>query len=257
MEFSLRGKVAVVTGASGDLGSAMAQALGKAGAQLVLASRNRAKLESVKKTIDVLGENILIKETDVTEPEQVRSLVEKTVEVFGRLDIIVTAAGIQLRKPAIEFTPYEWEMVLKVNLSGTFLCCQAAAKKMIPQGGGRMILMSSLTAEIGIPNMVAYVAGRGGIRQLTKALAVEWAKHGITVNCIGPGRFQTKMTEDVFSNNEIKESFMKLIPMGRQGTPDDLAGLIVFLASDYAPYLTGQSIYIDGGWLASGGNPLG
>lgn len=256
-QFSLDGKVAVITGASGDLGLAIAQALGNAGANLVLASQSKKNLQIAAKKIDIDKSKTLLVPADVTDVEQVESLMKLTVEKFGQVDVLVTAAGIQIRKPAVEFTKDEWKRVLDVNLSGTFLCCQAAAKYMIKQRSGRIIMISSLTAEIGIPNMAAYAASRGAIRQLAKALAVEWARFGINVNCIGPGRFRTKMTEDIFSNNAARDSFLKLIPMGRAGIPSDLAGSVVFLASDASNYITGQSIYVDGGWLASGGNPLG
>ncbi len=257
LQFSLSGKTAVITGASGDLGFAMAQALGNAGANLVLASQNKKKLQIAAKKSDIDKSKILLVPTDVTDTEQVKLLMKAAFERFGCIDILVTAAGIQIRKPAIKFTRDEWERVLNVNLSGTFFCCQAAAKYMIKQKSGKIIMISSLTAEIGIPNMAAYAASRGAIRQLAKALAVEWARFGISVNCIGPGRFRTKMTEDIFSDDVTRESFLKLIPMKRAGIPSDLAGVVVFLASDASNYITGQSIYVDGGWLASGGNPLG
>lgn len=255
--FSLEGRVAVVTGASGDIGAAMARALGHAGARLVLASRNEEKLVAVRDGMGMDPSRILVVPTDVTDAARVERLVARTVEMLGRLDVLVTAAGIQVRKPALEMSPAEWRDVLDVNLTGTFLSCRAAAQAMIPQGRGRIIMVSSLTAEIGLPGMPAYVASRGGIRQLAKALATEWAPHGITVNCVGPGRMRTAMTEGLFADDLAKESFMRLIPAGRPGVPEDLAGVTVFLASDAASYVTGQSIYVDGGWLSAGGNPAG
>jgi NAD(P)-dependent dehydrogenase (short-subunit alcohol dehydrogenase family) len=257
MQFSLEGRVAVVTGGSGDLGLAMAQALADAGASIVLASRDLKRLESARARMSVDDAHVWVRPVDVTDAAQVRSLFESTVIRFKRLDILVNAAGIQFRKPAIELTPEEWNRVLNVNLSGTFYCCQAAARAMIQRQSGRIIMISSLAAEIGIPNIAPYVASKGAIRQLTKTLAVEWAPFGITVNSIGPGRFKTSMTEDVFSDDSIRESFLRLIPMGRAGVPADLAGITVFLASDASGYITGQSIYLDGGWLAAGGSPLG
>lgn len=253
----LSGKVAVVTGASGDLGFAMAQALGKAGARIVLASKDKRRLEDAKEKIGIEASRVHIVPTDVRDGEQVAFLMKSSVGKFGSIDILITAAGIQIRKPAVEFARDEWEHVIKVNLSGAFFCCQEAAKYMIPRRFGKIILVSSLTAEIGIPNMAAYVASRGAIRQLAKALAVEWAKFNINVNCIGPGRFLTKMTHDIFADEKVKNSFIRLIPMGRVGVPDDLAGIAVFLASDASKYITGQSFYVDGGWLAAGGSPLG
>lgn len=257
MEISLSDKVAVITGASGDIGTAMAKALYDAGASLILASRNEKRLEEAAEKAGLKGDRVIIKGTDVTDARQVTHLIEAAALRFKRLDILVTAAGSQIRRPAIEVSPEEWDRVIGVNLTGTFFCCQAAAKEMIKTGKGRMILISSLTAEIGIPNIAPYVASKGGIRQLAKALAAEWAKYGITVNCIGPGRIKTRMTEDIFSDAGIYGEFMRLIPMGRAGLPQDLSGIILFLASNLSDYITGQSIYIDGGWLASGGNPKG
>ena len=252
----LRDKVAVVTGASGDLGSAMAGALAEAGAKVVLAARDVAALEAAAQRLAVESARLLVIPVDVTDVGQVQALMSRTVEQLGRIDVLVTAAGVQVRKPAVDLTKEEWEAVLNVNLSGTFFCCQAAGRYMIRQRAGKVIMVSSLTAEIGLPNMAAYVATRGGIRQLCKALAVEWSPVGINVNCLGPGRFRTRMTESIFADAATRASFLNVIPMKRAGVPSDLAGATVFLASDASSYITGQSLYIDGGWLAAGGNPL-
>jgi NAD(P)-dependent dehydrogenase (short-subunit alcohol dehydrogenase family) len=257
MQFSLEDRVAVVTGASGDIGFAMAEALAGAGASIVLASRDIKRLENARQRMSADAARVWARTVDVTDAVQVQSLMQETVGRFGRLDILVHAAGTQLRKPAIQVTPEEWNRVLAVNLSGTFYCCQAAARCMIQQRSGRIIMVSSLTAEIGIPNIAPYGASKGAIRSLTKTLAVEWAPYGIAVNSIGPGRFKTSMTEDVFSNESVSKSFLRLIPMARAGLPSDLAGITVLLASDASGYITGQSIYVDGGWLAAGGSPLG
>ncbi len=254
LRISLKGKCAVVTGGSGDLGFAMARALSEAGARVLISSRDKKRLAQAAKK---LGPDCASFPADVTDLRQVESLMREALRKFGSIDILVTAAGVQRRKPALEFTKKDWDSVLSVNLSGTFFCCQAAARRMMKQGGGKIITVSSLAAEIGIPNMAAYVASRGAIRQLTKALAVEWAGSGISVNGIGPGRFRTRMTKDLFSDPKVRESFLRLIPMGRAGEPKDIAGATVFLASGLSDYITGQTIYIDGGWLASGGNPLG
>ncbi|HEY3272832.1 MAG TPA: glucose 1-dehydrogenase [Methanocella sp.] len=252
----LKGRVAVVTGASGDLGFAMSKALFDAGATVVLAARDEANL---KKAAEALGDSRRATAivADVADDAQIKALMKKVYEAHGRIDILLTAAGIQVRKPFLELTRADWECVLKVNLSGTFFCCQEAAKYMIPQGKGKIIMITSLTAEIGLPNMAPYVASRGAIKQLSKALAVELAPHGINVNCLGPGRFLTNMTRDLYTDEKVRESFLRLIPMKKAGEPSDLAGAVVFLASDASDYMTGQSIYIDGGWLAGGGNTLG
>lgn len=251
--FSLKGKTAVITGASGDLGIAMSTALAKSGANIVAAGRNEDKLNEKIKHITKLGNAIAVP-TDVRDRKQVEFLMNTTMEKFGSLDILITAAGIQIRNSALNFTDEDWNNVIGVNLTGTFICCQEAAKYMIPQKSGVIITISSLTAEIGIPNMVAYVASRGGIRQLTKALAVEWANLGIRVNSIGPGRFKTNMTEDIFDDNSTREKFLSCIPFGRAGVPTDIEGVTLFLASNASKYMTGQCIYLDGGWLAAGGN---
>jgi len=251
--FSLDGKTAVITGASGDLGMAMASALAKSGANIVAAARDEDRLINMVKQLTKFGNAIAVP-TDVTDRKQVQLLMNSTMEKFGSVDILITAAGLQIRNSAQKFTDEEWDRVIGVNLTGTFICCQEAAKYMIPKKSGVIITISSLTAEIGIPNMLAYVASRGGIRQLTKALAVEWAKLGIRVNSIGPGRFRTQMTEDLFNDNSTRDSFLSSIPFGRAGVPSDIEGLTLFLASNASKYMTGQSIYLDGGWLAAGGN---
>ncbi|MBT0663920.1 SDR family oxidoreductase [Geobacter pelophilus] len=256
--FSLDKKTAVITGAGGDIGAAIARAMLAAGANLVLTSLS---VERLADTYASLGSGcdsrVLIAPADVTDPAQVDGVIASAVAKFGSIDILVTAAGIQLRKPALDFSLAEWEQILRVNLTGTFLCCQAAGKVMLPRGEGKIITISSLTAEIGIPNIAPYAASRGAIKQLTKSLAVEWAKSGINVNCIGPGRIRTKMTDDIFKDDAIRTSFLRLIPAGYAATPDDISWIAVFLASSAAKYIHGQTIYADGGWLAAGGSSLG
>ena len=168
---------------------------------------------------------------------------------YGKIDILVTSAGVQHREQIESFDLENWNKVLQVNLTGTFNCAQAVAKHMVKRKKGRIIMISSLTAEIGIPNISAYAASRGGIKQLGKTMAVELASSGVTVNCVGPGRFRTKMTEDVFSDSTKLHKFLDVIPMGRAGEPEDLSGVLIFLASDASSYITGQSIYVDGGWF--------
>jgi len=255
--FSLANKTAVITGASGDIGAAIAKALFAAGANLVLVARSADGLAAASATLADYGTRILNIAADVSDPVQVDKVMARAVGCFGSIDILVTAAGTQLRKPAVDVSPGEWEQILKVNLTGTFLCCQAAGKFMIARGQGKIITISSLTAEIGIPNITPYAASKGAVRQLTKSLAVEWAKSGINVNCIAPGRIRTKMTEDVFKDEAICASFLRLIPAGYAASPDEIAWIAVFLASAAASYIHGQTIYADGGWLAAGGSALG
>jgi len=255
--FSLENKVAVVTGAAGDLGFAISKAYREAGATVVLAGRDRSKLDRAVEKLGGPSQHLACREVDVTDASQVNAMIDGVVQHIGQIDILATVAGIQHRAPAVSFSHDAWNEVVDTNLSGTFYCAQAAARNMIPRKTGRIIMITSLTAEIGIPHIAAYAASRGGIRQLCKTMAVEWAQHGITVNCIGPGRFRTRMTEDVFADEAKRAKFLDVIPMRRAGVPDDLAGVSVFLASESSSYITGQSIYVDGGWLAGGGNVLG
>ena len=255
--FDLSGRVAIVTGGSGGIGRGLAIALAEAGADVVVAGRTeRALAETCRQIADrgVRASSIVV---DVTKPAEVARAFDRVADRAGRLDILVNSAGGQLRRPALEITEEGWDRLVDVNLKGVFFCCQAAARQMKRAGRGRIISVSSLTAEIGLPNLAAYGATKGGVNQLTRALAVEWAEHGITVNAIGPGRIRTAMTEEVFANPATAESFLSRIPMRRPGEPRDLAGAVVFLASDASSYMTGQILYIDGGWLASGGHAAG
>lgn len=255
--FSLENKVAIITGAAGDLGFAIAKAYLAAGAAVVLVGRDHNGLDRAIQKLGGPSDRVITHVVDVADARQVNAMIEGVIQKLGQIDILVTAAGIQRRFPALTFNHDAWNEVLQVNLNGTFYCAQAAARHMISRNSGRIIMLTSLTAEIGIPHIAAYAASRGGIRQLCKTMAVEWAQHGVTVNCIGPGRFRTKMTEDLFADASKRAKFLDVIPMKRAGVPDDLAGISVFLASDASSYITGQSIYVDGGWLAGGGNVLG
>lgn len=255
LKFSLGGRVALVTGGGRGLGRGVALGLAKAGADVAVLAQTRSELAETVSSIRELERRAIAIEASVTDRLLIDKAVRQVVDELGRLDILVNAAGIQLRKPALDVTEDDWDRIFAVNLRGVFFSCQAAARAMIVNGGGRIINITSLTAVIGLPLIAPYVASRGGVSQLTKALAVEWAQHGIRVNAIGPGRFRTSMTEELFLDAEVRNSFMRLIPQNRAGTPEDLAGAAVFLASDASSYVTGQTIYVDGGWLASGGNP--
>jgi NAD(P)-dependent dehydrogenase (short-subunit alcohol dehydrogenase family) len=255
--FDLSDRVAIVTGGGGGLGRDLAIALAEAGAGIVVAGRTESALAETCRQIADRGGRASAIALDVTKPADVARAFDRLVNREGRLDILVNAAGGQLRQPALEITEDGWDRLMAVNLKGVFFCCQAAARHMQGAGRGRIISLSSLTAEIGLPKLAAYGATKGGVNQLTRALAVEWAALGITVNAIGPGRIRTAMTEEVFSNPATAESFLSRIPMRRPGEPRDLAGAVVFLASDASSYMTGQILYIDGGWLASGGHAAG
>ena len=239
------------------MGFSISKAYLEAGAYVVITGRTEKTLDSMVKQLEEYSDSILSCVLDVTDSEQVEAMVSKVIERFGQIDVLVTAAGVQHRESIETFKIEQWNKVLEVNLTGTFYCAQAVSRRMVQRKKGRIIMISSLTAEIGIPNIAAYAAGRGGVKQLAKTMAVELASEGITVNCVGPGRFRTKMTEDVFADESKRNKFLDSIPMRRAGVPDDLSGILIFLASDSSSYITGQSIYVDGGWLAGGGNISG
>ncbi len=251
--FRLDGRVALVTGASRGLGLGMAQALAHAGADLAIASRTAGDLAEAEDMIRAVGSRTLNLPTDVGDVEAVRGMIGRTVDHFGRLDILVNAAGINFRRPFDTFTPEDWDTLMAVNLKGAFFACQEAAPVMRRQGKGKIINVGSIAFEISVPNIALYAISKGGMRQMTRALAIELARDNINVNAIAPGRFWTRMTDAFFSVPELYESAVGVIPMGRPGTPSDLAGTTVLLASDGSDYITGQTIFVDGGWLVNGG----
>jgi NAD(P)-dependent dehydrogenase (short-subunit alcohol dehydrogenase family) len=251
--FRLDGRVAVVTGGGRGLGLGMALALAHAGADLVLASRTEAELEEAATAIRALGRRVLPVPTDVGQVVEVRRMVAAACQHFGGFDILVNAAGINVRRPVDTFTEEDWDRLMAVNLKGAFFACQAAHPVMRARGGGKILNVGSIAFEIAIPNIALYAISKGGMRQMTRALALEYAPDRIAVNAIAPGRFWTRMTDAFFSVPELYQSAVSVIPMGRPGTAADLAGATVLLASDASDYITGQTLYIDGGWLVNGG----
>jgi NAD(P)-dependent dehydrogenase (short-subunit alcohol dehydrogenase family) len=249
-DFRLDGKVSIVTGASRGLGQAMAEALAEAGSSVILAARSEEALEAVAEKIRAAGFKAFVIGTDVGEEGDLDRLVERTLEEHGRIDVLVNNAGTTFRGAAIDFPEKEWDRVLAVNLRSVFLLSQKVARVMRAHGGGKIINTASLLSEIGVPLIPAYAAGKGGIRQLTKALAVEWAEHNIQVNGIGPGYFRTEMTETLYRDPERYEKVMNRVAIKRWGKPEDLKGAVVYLASRASDYVTGQVLYVDGGFLA-------
>lgn len=250
LSFDLEGRTAIVTGAGGGIGRAIAVGLAEAGARVVAVGR---RLEALEATCQALGGEALAIRVDVTDAQSISNAVDRA----GSVDILVNCAASQLRKPALEIELGEWRALLDVNLTGVFLCSQEVGRRMANADGGVIVNITSLTEKIGLPRLAAYGASKGGVAQLTRALAVEWAPLGIRVNAVAPGRVATAMTADVFAEEDVRDSFLSRIPMGRAGTPADVASAAVFLASDAAAYITGQTIVVDGGWLAGGGAPLG
>ena len=255
--FRLDGRVALVTGGGRGLGLAMAQALAEAGADIAIASRTESELEAAAGLIRKNGREVLTVPTDVSDVEAVRSMVQKTASHFNRFDILVNAAAINYRKPADDFTEQDWDRLIGINLKGAFFACQEALRVMKRQTDrphkAKIINVGSIAYEIVVPNIALYSISKGGLRQMTRSLAVDFARDNICVNSVAPGRFWTKMTDSVFSNPDLYDSAVSVIPMGRPGVPSELAGATVFLASDASDYITGETITIDGGWTVSAG----
>ena len=245
--FDLTGKVAIVTGTSRGLGQYMARALARAGADLVITSRDKNRLKAFQKEIEAMGRRALPLEIDVSDYGSIERMVEEAYDAYDRIDILVNNAGCNVRKPAVEITWDDWNLVLDTNLRGTFFVARAVAKKMIPMKYGRIINIGSVTCVAGYAGLAPYCASRGGVKQLTMSLADDWGQYGITVNCLAPGWFKTEQNKVLYENREWVEYICDRIPLNRPGRPDDLDGAVVFLASDASEYITGQTLLVDGG----------
>jgi NAD(P)-dependent dehydrogenase (short-subunit alcohol dehydrogenase family) len=245
--FSLEGRVALVTGTSRGLGQCMARALAKAGAELVITSRNRERVISFESEIKSLGRRALSLELDVRNLESIQQTVRAAESTFGQIDILVNNAGCNVRKPAMEVTWDDWNLILDTNLRGSFFVAQAVARGMIERQYGRIINIGSVTAVAGYAGLGPYGASRGGIRQLTMSLADDWGKYGITVNCLAPGWFRTEQNKVLYENKKWVEYLCDRIPMKRPGQPSDLDSAVVFLAAESSGYVTGQTLLVDGG----------
>jgi 2-deoxy-D-gluconate 3-dehydrogenase len=247
----LAGRVAVVTGASRGLGRAMAVALAGAGADVAVAARARADLEETAHQVEALGRRALALVTDVASFASVESLMTQTVGTLGRLDVVVNNAGIARVAPLAEASLDDWRTILDVNLSGVFHGCRAAAPHLIRQRSGKIINLASVLAAAGLPGYTMYAATKGGVISLTRALAVEWARHNIQVNAIAPGWFVTEMNEAAFADPRIHERLTRDIPARRTGRLEEIGPLAVYLASAASDFMTGQTLFLDGGHTAA------
>lgn len=245
--FDLTGKVAVVTGASRGLGQQFGRALAKAGADLVITSRQAADLEPFQAEIESLGRKATPMQLDVRSEESIQQFGDAAVEAFGKVDVLVNNAGCNVRKPSLEVTWEDWNLVVETNLRGTFFVAQAMARHMVPRGSGRIINIGSVTSVFGYAGLAPYCASRGGTKQLTMSLADDWGPHGVTVNCLAPGWFKTEQNKVLYENQAWHDYLVDRIPLRRPGQPGDLEGAVVFLASDASQYITGQTLLVDGG----------
>jgi len=248
-KFSLKGKVALVTGGGRGLGKGIALGLAGAGADVVVAARSADELTHTAQELRNMGTNSTAYRVDLMQVVEINTMIDWVAEKYGALDILVNGAGVNRRKPTVEMTEDDWDWVLGINLKGVFFASQAAAKVMLKQSKGRIINVASLSAVIGIPTIIPYCSSKGGLVQMTKGMAAEWAPK-INVNAIGPGYFRTAMTEALFQREGWEQNILRRIPQGKTGSPSDLAGAAVYLASEASDYVTGQVIYVDGGWLA-------
>lgn len=246
--FDLTGKVALITGTSRGLGQYMGRALARAGADLVITSRHLDSLKAFQQEVGSLGRKAFPVELDVRDYQSIQRMTKSALDHYGKIDILVNNAGLNVRKPAVELTWDDWNLVLDTNLRGEFFVAQTIARDgMIPRNYGRIINIGSVTSVFGYAGLTPYCASRGGVKQMTMSLADDWGKYGITVNCLAPGWFKTAQNAVLYENKEWVDYLVDRIPMKRPGAPNDLDGAVVFLASDASAYFTGQTLLVDGG----------
>ncbi len=246
--FDLTGKVAIITGTSRGIGQYFARALAKAGADLIITSRDISRLDNFKEEIESLGRKALPVKLDVLLQSDIEKMVRTAISEYGKIDILVNNAGLNIRAPGTELNRQDWDTVLDINLKGSFFCAQAVAREMIKRNYGRIINIGSCTCVFGMEGIAPYTASRGGILALTRSLAVEWGKFSITVNVLAPGWFKTAQNAVLYENKKWVDYITDRIPLNRPGQPNDLDGAVVFLASDASAYITGQIILVDGGF---------
>ncbi len=251
-KFSLEGKIAIVTGGSRGIGRSIALAYAEAGADLVIASRTQKHVNKVVDEVKTRGRRGIGVLTDVSKSQDVTALVAATLEAYGRIDILVNNAGISpVYTRSLKLKEQDWDRILAVNLKGAFLCCQAVGRVMVEQRKGKVINIISVGATTGLPKFVAYCAAKGGLLQITRVLAQEWAEYNVQVNAISPGYIETDMTEGLENTPWMLDEIIRRTPMRRLGKTDEIVGAAQLLASSASSYMTGSVISVDGGWVAA------
>lgn len=248
--FDLTGKVAVVTGASRGFGRTFALTLAAAGADVVVTARTRDALEATRAEVRALGRRCELFLADVTREADCDALADFAVQTFGRLDVHVNNAGMNLRSPAVDYPIEIFDQVVATNMRGYFLCARAAGRHMLRQRSGSVIMISSILGTVALTGQSGYSASKGAVNQLTKVMALEWAKDNVRVNAIAPAYFLTELTRPLFEDPERRAFIDERTPMGRWGEPHELAGSLLFLASDASSFITGHTLLVDGGWTA-------
>ena len=249
--FDLRDRTALVVGGGGGIGGAIAHALADHGARIAVSDLNAAAAATIAESCARPGvEEPISRSLDVTDPDVVNAAIAEIESEMGRIDILVNSAGINIRRAVVDYTPAEWHKIIDINLSGVFFVTQAVARGMLARGYGRVITLGSVSSLLGHPHHAPYAATKGGIAIMTKAMATEWAPTGVTVNAIGPAYTVTGLITELIEDEATNQAIVDTIPMGRLGRPEDIVGAAVYLASDAASFVTGQTLYVDGGRTA-------